>query len=244
VIYNLSPTFKYSYNSTFLTKFNEDECTQGGKNYPNLIKNWWEHPEKFKADTHGIYATTLLDSHMMYVTMMLCRIFRRETSAHFFLPWVPIMHEVAEFFSFNWTKILSDNLDKEITEYQLLKEEGQPSPSYMSTYLMDAFFFMTSFPLMSWSWNPTNVVPIHFYHSKPWEDKEKNFFYEICNYVVVSMHIAIYGCPPPRISDKIMTNLWKIVDWYIEDNFSYIKVFGCSVPPCPSFYQINWCAKR
>jgi hypothetical protein len=68
---------------------------------------------------------------------------------------------------------------------------------------------MTLFPLMSWSWTPTNVEPIHFYHSKMWEDKEKYFFYEICNYVVVSMHIALYGFPPPRISDKIMTSLGK-----------------------------------
>jgi hypothetical protein len=63
-----------------------------------------------------------------------------------------------------------------------------------------------------------------------WEDKEKYFFYEICNYVVVPMHIAIYGCPPPRISDKLVTDSGKIVDWYIEEHFSYIRVFGCSVP--------------
>jgi hypothetical protein len=27
-----------------------------------------------------------------------------------------------------------------------------------------------------------------------------------------------------------MGNLGKIVDWFIEENFSYIRVFGCSVP--------------
>jgi hypothetical protein len=96
---------------------------------------------------------------------------------------------------------------------------------------MDVICFMTPFPLMGWSWTPTSVEPIHLYHSKLWEDKAKDFFYEICNYVVVSMHVAIYGCPPPRISDKIVTNLGKIADWYIEEHFSYIRVFGCSVPP-------------
>jgi hypothetical protein len=64
-----------------------------------------------------------------------------------------------------------------------------------------------------------------------WEDKEKDFFYEICHYVVVSIHIALYGCSPPRISDRIVANLGKITDWYIEEHFSYIRVFGCSVPP-------------
>jgi hypothetical protein len=45
------------------------------------------------------------------------------------------------------------------------------------------------------------------------------------------MHTTIYGYPPPRISDKIVTNLGKIVDWYVEEHFSYIRFFGCSVPP-------------
>jgi hypothetical protein len=45
------------------------------------------------------------------------------------------------------------------------------------------------------------------------------------------MHTAIYGYPPPRIFDKIVNNLGKMEDWYIEENFSYIRVFGCLVPP-------------
>jgi len=59
----------------------------------------------------------------------------------------------------------------------------------------------------------------------------KELFYEICNYVVVLIHISIYGSPPPRISDQIVANLGKIVDWYIEEHFSYIRVFGCFIPP-------------
>jgi len=72
---------------------------------------------------------------------------------------------------------------------------------------------MTPFPLMGWSWNLTNFEPIHFNHSKLLEDKEKYFFYEIYNYVVVSMHISICRCPPPRILDKIVMNLGKVADW-------------------------------
>jgi hypothetical protein len=96
---------------------------------------------------------------------------------------------------------------------------------------MDAICFITPFPLMNWSWTPTSAEPIHFYHSKLWEEKAKDFFYEICHNVVVPVHIALYGFPPPRISDRIMGNLGKLADWFIEENFSYIRVFGCSVPP-------------
>jgi hypothetical protein len=28
-----------------------------------------------------------------------------------------------------------------------------------------------------------------------------------------------------------MGNLGKIADWFIDEKFSYIRVFGCSVPP-------------
>jgi hypothetical protein len=45
------------------------------------------------------------------------------------------------------------------------------------------------------------------------------------------MHIAIFGHTPPRILDTVVANLDKVVDWYIEEHFSYIKVFSCLVPP-------------
>jgi hypothetical protein len=108
----------------------------------------------------------------------------------------------------------------------------------MSAYIMDVICFMTHFPLMGWSWTPTSAKPIHIYHLILWEDKVKEFFYEICNWVAVSMHTAIYGYPPPRIFNKIATNLGKRVDWYVEENFSYIRVFDCSVPPhaLPQFF--------
>jgi hypothetical protein len=48
---------------------------------------------------------------------------------------------------------------------------------------------------------------------------------------MVPLHVAIFGQPPPRISDSITTNLSSVVDWYIEAEFSYIRVFDTSVPP-------------
>jgi hypothetical protein len=126
------------------------------------------------------------------------------------------MHEVAEGYSFNWANMLSDNLAKEITEYQLEKSKRKPAHFYMSSYIMDVIFFMTSFPLMNWSWTPTNAKPIHFYHSQLWEDRAKYFFYEIYHYIVVPIHIALYSFPPPRVSDKIVENLGRIAYWYIE----------------------------
>jgi hypothetical protein len=47
----------------------------------------------------------------------------------------------------------------------------------------------------------------------------------------VSLHVTIFGQPPPRISDSVTTNLSSMEDWYIEEEFSYIKVFDTFVPP-------------
>jgi hypothetical protein len=48
---------------------------------------------------------------------------------------------------------------------------------------------------------------------------------------MVPMHVSIFGHPPPRILDKIMANLSSMEDWFIEADFSYIRVFGFFVPP-------------
>jgi hypothetical protein len=100
-MYKISHVFKYSYNISFIMEFEKQECTQYEKNYPDLIKDWWGHPEKFRANTHGIYSTESLNSRMIYVPMMLCRLFSKKSSTHFLLAWVPIMHEVVEGYSFN-----------------------------------------------------------------------------------------------------------------------------------------------
>ena len=45
------------------------------------------------------------------------------------------------------------------------------------------------------------------------------------------LHIAIFGHPPPRISNNVAANLSGIADWYVETEFSYFRVLGAVVPP-------------
>jgi hypothetical protein len=75
------------------------------------------------------------------------------------------------------------------------------------------------------------MEPIHVYHSKLWEENVKDFFYEICQYVVIPLHQILYGYAPPHISESIMGNLKETADWLIEEGFSYVRVFRCSIPP-------------
>jgi hypothetical protein len=114
VMYKLSPNPRYTFNVAFILEFEQKECVQYARNCHDIIKSWWGHPERFRTDAHGIYATTSLDAHMVYVAMMLCRLFGKKIPTHFSVEWVSIMHEVAEGFTFNWAKMLSDNLAKGI----------------------------------------------------------------------------------------------------------------------------------
>jgi hypothetical protein len=116
----------------------------------------------------------------------------------------------------------------------------------MSAYIMDVVCFMKPFPLMRWSWTPSETEPIHVYHSKIWEDKATDFIYEIFNWVMVPMHISIFANPLPKISYNIATNLSNVTEWYVEEEFSYIRVLGTSVPPMLYHYsyRTGWLAAK
>jgi hypothetical protein len=222
---------KYTFNAEFLAEFQRKECTKTDQTYPYLNRYWSRCSSKFKAYTHGIYAMTSLNEYMVYVAIMLCRLFGRNDPCHFHADWVPFLEEASEGFTFNWSKILSDNLAQEVSNYRVTKSKGQPVAFYMSAYITDAVCFMTPFPLMNWTWNITFPEPIHKYHSTLWEENAKNAFYEICHFIIIPMHKMFHGCEPPRISESVSGNLKEISDWFVDENFSYIRVYGCSIPP-------------
>jgi hypothetical protein len=180
-MYKLPPTSNFTYNAEFLEDFKRKECEQYGKSLSDLIKDWVSHLAKFRADSNGIYSISSLEPQFKYVAMMTSRLYGREDTAHCFLPWVPLMHIVAEGYSFDWEKLLSDSLTSRITEYRTQKASGKDASFFMSTYLMEKICSMMHFHLMNWSWAPLDAEPVHVYHSKLWEDKASDFIYEIFN---------------------------------------------------------------
>jgi len=231
VMYQFSPTPNFSHNAKFLEGFKQKEWEQYGRNLYYMIKEWVSHHAKFRADGNGFYSISSLEPQFKYIAMMTCRLYGKEDTTHCFLPWVPLIHTVVEGCSFDWANLLSDSLTSQITEYRMQRENGKATSFFMFAYVMDVVCLMIPSPLMSWRWTPSEVEPIHVYHSKLWEDKATYFIYEILNWVMVPMHISIFGNPPPRILDSIATNLRNVVDWYIEAKFSYIRVFDTSIPP-------------
>jgi hypothetical protein len=111
-MYTLYSKPKYTYNSSFILKFEDEECTKYDRTVHDIVKTWWGNTSKFKSDTHGVYSIASFDAHIMYIAMMLCKMFGKKHPAHFAVEWVPIIHEVDEGYTFDWGEMLSDNLAK------------------------------------------------------------------------------------------------------------------------------------
>jgi hypothetical protein len=230
-MYKLSPTLNLTHNVEFLEGFKKRVCEQYAKSMSDLIKDWVSHLVKFRANSNGIYSISSLEPYFKYIAMMTCRLYGKEDTTHFFLPWVPLIHTVIEGFSYDWAKLLSNSLTSRIIEYKSRKASKKATSFFMSAYIMDSIYLMKTFPMMNWSWAPSSIDPIHIYHSKLWEDKAKEFIFEIFNWVMVLLDVTIFGQPPPRISDSVATSLSNVADWYLEVKFWYIRVFGTSFPP-------------
>jgi hypothetical protein len=100
-MYQLSPTPNFVYNAKFLEGFKGKECKKYHINLFDRIKDWVSHPAKFRADCNGIYSISSLEPPFRYIEMMACRLYGGEDTTHFFLPWAPLIHTIAEGFSFD-----------------------------------------------------------------------------------------------------------------------------------------------
>jgi hypothetical protein len=83
VMYKLLPNHKHTFNAEFLAKFQRKECIEADQTYLDMIRGWARSEAKFRADSHGIYATTSLNEYMVYIAIMLCRLFREKRSLSF-----------------------------------------------------------------------------------------------------------------------------------------------------------------
>jgi hypothetical protein len=83
VMYKLSLNHKHTFNAEFIAEFQRKECIEVDQTYPDMIRGWARSEAKFRADTHGIYATTSLNEYMVYVAIILCRLFEEKIPVTF-----------------------------------------------------------------------------------------------------------------------------------------------------------------
>jgi hypothetical protein len=121
-MYKLPTVSDLTYDAKFLEKFKQKECVQYDKTMSSLIRYWVSHPVKFRVDSNGIYSIASLEPQFNYIAMMTCRLYGREDTTHFFLQWVPLIHQVTKGCSFEWAKMLFDSLTSRVTKYRAQKD--------------------------------------------------------------------------------------------------------------------------
>ena len=91
--------------------------------------------------------------------------------------------------------------------------------------------FNSEFPMIGWKWTPKDPAPIHIYQKFLWKGHFKNHVYRICHGFLIPVCQTIFNQFPPRLSEKAKTDISQIADWFGEEKFTYIRVFGSIVEP-------------
>ena len=98
----------------------------------------------------------------------------------------------------------------------------------MSSYILEIMCSNHSFPQLGRSWNIScNLVYVYSYML--WENKYKNNYYLICDYFTLLCRI-IFNKECLRITFEANAILQSIRNWYIEEDYTYIIIFGVVVP--------------
>lgn len=146
---------------------------------------------------------------------------------------VPLMEAATSRYVMDWANILSDKLATAILDFRLKSRNTTMiiPPFYYSSYVMDMICFNSEYPISGWRWMPEDPKPIHIYHQMLWKAHYKDHLYQICNGFMLPIYYAIFDKPAPRIFEEAEIDLTAVGNWFREDKFTYIRVFGGATRP-------------
>lgn len=222
------PELQATYNTQFIEKF-----VANNPNLSETTKDWSRKDEPLKKDKHGMYSTGSLTSPYCFVVAMLCRLFGMLDINKFSSEWLPLLDAATNATIVDWAKILSDNLITAIVSYRSKRSMSQRiyPPFYLATYVIDSICYVSKFPVMGWKWTTQDPLPIHVYHKVLWDSQFTPYFYQICHGLILPLYRMLYDKDPTRCSPKAQIGIIPIARWFGEELFTYVRVFGSTVPP-------------
>lgn len=163
-----------------------------------------------------------------YARAMMCRMCGIHDSSKFTIEMVPLMEAAFNSYVMDWANILSDKLATTILEFRSNSRKTTRiiPPFYYSAYIMDTLCFNSEYPVLGWRWTPQDPKPIHIYHQMLWKAHYRDHLYKICNGFMLPIYYAIFDKPAPRISEEVGIDLTVVGNWFREDKFTYIRIFG------------------
>jgi len=126
---------------------------------------------------------------------MLCQLYGEPYAFHFSLSYIPLIYYCTyEGISFNWDNILSANRIVAITT--VTEDQPYTFPSFhMSSYLLDIMCVSHQYPIMGWTWKPSDPT-IHTYYKVLWEHKYRTQYQKICEHLLAPLYESIFEKHP------------------------------------------------
>ena len=227
LMYHLSEP-QATYNAQFVKKFAAENPSLA-----ETTKYWSRKEEPLKKDKNGMYSTGSLTSPYCFAAAMLCRLFGMPDINKFSSEWLPLIDVATNADIMDWAKIFSDNLYTAIINYRSKRSLSQRiyPPFYLFAYVMDSIRYVSKFPIMGWKWTTQDPLPIHVYHKVLWDSQFVPHFYQICHGLILTLYRIMYDEDPPRCSPEAQIDIIPVARWFGEEWFTYIRVFGSTVPP-------------
>lgn len=195
----------------------------------DITSDWCVNNNPVKPTTTKIPTKHFKRLHRLG-TMMLNKLYGQNDCQYSKLEWFPILNCIINNgIVFNWIDILSTRLQAQFRK----THNFVPSSAegfHLSSYLVDAICAFTPFPLMNWNFSSL-WGPIHTYCSYLSAVIFMDYFDHICDNFLVPLHTLLFGYPPPRFLESTVSTLKEIVDWYVFEKYSYIRVYGCQDSP-------------
>jgi hypothetical protein len=196
----------------------------------DLFKIWCKPDVVFKHSQSGNYPTTGLKAPYQYIVAMLCRLYGKKDASKFTFSLMPLIYYCAnEGMKFNWADILSKNLAEAIAFVKNIEPRTFPS-FHMSSYLLDIMCVVHRYPKMGWAWQPTEPS-IHIYCKVLWEHKHRTEYHKICNHFFPPLYEFIFCAPAPCMTEKALSIIKNIGDWYVMQHGTYIRIYGATKAP-------------
>jgi hypothetical protein len=100
----------------------------------------------------------------------------------------------------------------------------------MASYFLNVVCARNSFLGIHIYWNYLEV-PMHVYFLMLWENKYKKYYRLICVSFLSQLYFVIFRKECLRVTDHTKKMINYIGDWYLEDNFTYIKIYDETMSP-------------
>jgi len=93
---------------------------------------------------------------------------------------------------------------------------------------------------MGWKWTTNDPTPIFLSYKKMWEQEYIPHFHQLCQGVVLPLHQLVFNRRCLRFTKESITDLQVIGRYFLEESFSYIRIFGSQdFPHVLSMYVLD-----